>query len=265
MPDLHLSTNVKLHYLDPNPGEKPVVLLLHGLGVTGESWSLQFPALIEAGLRPLAPDLRGFGHSSYPGGGGRIATFAGDMAALLEQLDVAPAHVVGISLGGTVALQLALDHPELVRKLVLVNTFARLRPKGVRGYLYFALRMLMVHTLGIPAQARAVAKHMFPKPEQESSRADLIRQVSQANPKAYRATMRALARFDVLDRLGALVLPTLIITGSEDSTVDPENQKMLVERIPNARQEIIPGAGHAVSVDAPETFNRILPDFIIQS
>ncbi len=264
MPDLNLSTNVKIHYSDPNPHGTQVVLLLHGLGVTGESWSLQFSALIKAGLRPIAPDLRGFGQSSYPGGAGRITTFAGDMAALLQQLDIAPAHVIGISLGGTVALQLAIDHPELVRKLVLVNTFARLQPKGISGYLYFGLRMFMVHTLGMPAQARAVARHMFPKPEQESSRADLIRQVSQANPKAYRATMRALARFNVEDRLGTLSPPTLVITGGEDSTVDPGSQKVLVERIPNAKQEIIPGAGHAVIVDAPEIFNRLVLDFITQ-
>ncbi len=263
MPFAELSTGVRIHYLDPNPSGKPAVLLLHGLGAMGESWKLQFPPLTEAGMRPIAPDVRGFGDSSYPGGELTIEVFARDMAELLETLGVAPAHVVGISMGGTIALQLAMDRPELVRKLVLVNTFASLQPKGIGGRLYFLARMLMAHTLGVPTQAKMVAKKLFPRPEQEQLRRDLIAQIERANPKAYRAALSALGKFDVVDRLAEIRAPTLVITGSEDTTVPLENQRVLAERIPGARQVTIQGAGHAVIADSPEAFNEALLAFLI--
>ncbi len=262
MPFADLPTGVRLHYLDPNPSGSPAVLLLHGLGATGESWKLQFPPLIDAGMRPIAPSARGFGQSSYPGGKLTIAVFAEDMAALLEKLGTSPAHVVGISMGGTIALQLALSRPDMVRKLVLVSTFAKLHPKGVIGRLYFVIRLIMAYTFGIRAQAGIVARRIFPKPEQESLRQDLIRQVAQANPRAYRGAMMALGQFDVEDLLSTLQVPTLVITGSEDTNIPPENQQPLVERIPGARQVVIQGGGHAVSADSPEAFNQVILEFL---
>ena len=75
-----------LHFLDPNSSGRPAVLLLHGLGADGTSWSLQLPALCQAGFRPLAPDAPGFGRSPYNGGGWNVRRVAGQMAGLLEEL-----------------------------------------------------------------------------------------------------------------------------------------------------------------------------------
>jgi pimeloyl-ACP methyl ester carboxylesterase len=169
---------------------------------------------------------------------------------------------VGVSLGGTVALQLALDHPTLVLSLVLINTFARLRPDGLRSWLYFAMRMILMHTLGLGAQARLVARYMFPRPDQENLRRQLYQQVSRANPRAYRATMWALWRFDVECRLREIRVPTLVITGSLDRTVSPRNQRLLVERIPGARHVEVADANHAVPMDQPAIFARVLAEFL---
>ncbi len=128
MPIIQLSPQLALHTIEINPHGSPVVLLLHGLGATGESWGLQFPALQEAGFRVLAPDVRGFGKSTNPKGRLTIRDLARDMALLLNYLQAHPAHIVGISMGGAIALQLTLDYPNLVHRLVLVNTFSRLRP-----------------------------------------------------------------------------------------------------------------------------------------
>lgn len=144
MPRLKLSHDQFLHYADPNPGGSPVVLLLHGLGATSESWAAQVPVLV-------APDARGFGRSIYPGQTS-VPEMATDMAELLRQLEISSAHVVAISMGGTLALQLALDHSTYVQSLLLANTFARLHPDGLSGWLYFALRLLLVHTLGLETQ-----------------------------------------------------------------------------------------------------------------
>ena len=256
-----LPNGVTIHYEEYHAEGSPAVLLLHGLGSAGIDWLLQFKPLGEAGYRVLAPDLRGFGRSPWPGAT-TVPAMAEDMALLLEKLKASPAHVVGISMGGTVALQLALDFPERVRSLVLVNTFARLRPQGVRGLLYFPVRMALLYTLGLETQARLVAKRIFPHPHQEALRAQLRHRIAQTDPRAYRAAMWALARFNVEDRLGDVRAPTLVITGDEDTTVPPATQRLLAERIPGAQQVTIPGAGHAVILDSPAAFNAALLSFL---
>ncbi|RME86980.1 MAG: alpha/beta fold hydrolase [Anaerolineae bacterium] len=253
-----------LHYIDPAPENAPAVVLLHGLGANGESWLLQVPPLTEAGFRPLAPDMPGFGKSPYDGKGWSVTRCAAETAALLDDLGVDAAHVVGLSMGGVIAQRFALDFPHRVRKLVLVSTFAALRPKSAGEWLYFAWRFFLVHTLGLPAQAKAVAKRLFPRPEQEAFRQMLIEAVAQADPRAYRAAMRALWRHDARRALRALDIPTLVVTGEEDTTVPPESQRQLAGLIPGARQVVIPGAGHALSVDSPEAFNRELLAFLTE-
>jgi 3-oxoadipate enol-lactonase len=260
VPSQTLSPGLTIHYLDENATGTPTVLLLHGLGGTGGSWQRHISWLAQAGYRVLAPDMRGFGQSSYPGRTG-IALLAQDMAELLQRVGAGPAHVVGISLGGTVAQQVALDHPALARSLVLVNTFAKLRPDGFRSWLYYLMRLALVHTLGLGVQARLVARYMFPGPKQEQQRRQLYEQVIRANVHAYRATMRALWAFDVESRLGEIHVPTQIITGDQDSTVAPRNQRLMVDRIPGARQVVVANANHAVMVDQPEAFERTLRDF----
>jgi len=253
-----------LHYLDPNPSGRPAVLLLHGLGANCVSWTLQLPPLSEAGFRPIAPDAPGFGKSPYDGRGWSIAHAAAAMADLLEELQSGAAHVVGISMGGVIAQQLALDFPHLIQKLVLVNTFAVLRPDSLSGWLYYAWRLALVHTLGLPAQARVVTRRIFALKEQEELRRMLMDTIMQANPRAYRAAMRALGLFDSRKRLGEIKAPTLVITSSYDTTVSPIRQGLLVEGIAGARQAVIEEAGHAVSVDSPERFNRELLGFLQQ-
>ncbi len=252
-----------LNYLEINPAGGPTVVLLHGLGATGDSWQLQFPALEAGGYRVLAPDMRGFGHSGYPGKMS-VAAMAADVASLLEAQTHAPVHMVGISMGGTVAQQLALDAPQRIERLVLVNTFAKLRPNKPGAWLYFAWRMILVHGLGLEVQAKAVSKRLFPHPHQAGLRTQLQQQIQLANPRAYRATMRALALFNIANRLDEIHHPTLIITGEEDTTVLPPNQQLLVDSIPNARQIVIHDGGHGVSVDSATAFNTALLGFLTE-
>lgn len=264
MPDLTLSPGLSIHYLDENPQGRSPVLLLHGLGATGASWQLQAPALVEAGFRVIAPDARGFGASTWPGGIARVADLASDMARLLEALGATPAHVVGISMGGALALQLTLDAPHLLRRLVLANTFAALRPPRLSGYAYFGFRYLLVLMAGHQIQGQAVARRIFPRPEQEQYRRELLAEILQANPQGYRSAMRALARFNVQSRLREIRVPTLVVTAAGDTTIPPLTQARLAQGIPNARQSIIPNAGHAVTIDQPAHFNQILLEFLYQ-
>lgn len=250
-----------MYYLDLNLTGAAPVLLLHGLGASGASWGLQFEPLQAAGYRVIAPDLRGFGRSGYPGQQS-VAEMAADTAALLNATGCGAVYAAGISMGGTVALQLALDYPHLVRKLALVNTFAHLTPASSSETVYFALRFALIHTLGLGTQGKAVARRVFPHAGQENLRQLLYEQITQANPSGYRATMRALARFDVRPRLAGIRMPTLVVTGERDTTVPPPRQRHLVEGIPGARQVVIPDGGHAVIADQPEAFNKVFLEFL---
>ena len=251
-----------LHFLDPNPTGKPVVLLLHGLGADGSSWTLQLPALSRAGFRPLAPDAPGFGGSPYDGGGWNIRRVAAQMAGLLEELGGGPAHIVGLSMGGVIAQQFALDFPQLTKKLVLVSTFSVLRPQDLSGWAYFIRRAASILTLGLEAQAQVVARRVFPDPKDQELRAMYLAVVSRADPRAYRRAMAALGLFDSRRRLGGIHAPTLVLTGADDSTVSPDRQELLARAIPGAQQVVISHAGHAVSVDQPEQFTQAMLGFL---
>jgi len=232
------------------------VLLLHGLGSAGETWVGQAPVLRALDLRGLAPDQPGFGRTPWPGGPVTVARYAAFARAVLDRYRVDAAHVAGISFGGTVALQLALDAPERVRSLTLVNTFAHLRPRTLRQWLYFAWRSLLSRVVGHERQAALVARRVFPKAEHAEFRVFLERTIRQADPQVYRTLLRVLWHFDVRARLAEIRVPTLVVTGAEDTTVPPEVQSDLVRGIPTARQVIIPGGGHAVIADQVEAFNR---------
>lgn len=252
-----------LHYFDPNPAGQPAVLLLHGLGADAGSWTLQIPAITGVGFRPIAVDIPGFGLSPYNGHGWSIRRVADGMAGLLEELQTGPAHVVGLSLGGTIAQQFALDMPHLTRKLVLVSTFAVLRPDNLSGWVYFLQRFILVNTLGLSAQAKVVAKRVFPDPRHEKLRNILVETISHADPRAYRKAMASLGLFNSIKRLGEIKAPTLVITGADDTTVNPARQRLLAAGIPKSQQVIIPDAGHAVPVDQADRFNRELLNFLL--
>lgn len=262
MPAIDLSESLCLHCEEVNPAGNPPVLLIHGLGSAGGDWVLQFGPLANAGYRVLAPDMRGFGRSSAPPEV-TVQAMAQDMVLFLERMSAVPAHVVGISMGGAIALQLALDHPEMVRRLVLVNTFARIRPLGLGGWLYFMARAVQTFLAGPERQAELVARRLFPHPHQQALRENLIRRISQTNPCAYRSAMRSLMQFDVRHRLGELRMPVLVVTGAEDTTVPPSVQRALAQGIPGARHVVVEGSGHGIIADNPEAFNRILLEFLV--
>ena len=262
MPVLHLGEQLDIHFIDDNPTGKPAVLLIHGLGVTGESWGFQLPALISAGYRAVAPDLRGHGNSGYLGSENCIDELAADMAALLDHLEIPAAHIIGISLGGAVAIQLAIDYPQLVDKLVLVNTFAHLRPRNLPAWLFYLARGTLIGMLGITAQGKLVGNHMFPGDDLDWLRQRYLEQLRRSNPIAYRSTVRAILQFNVYHRLSEIRTSTLVLTGELDDTVPLDVQQQLVERIPNARQVIVPGGRHAMTVVQTEFINRHILDFL---
>lgn len=248
-----------LHYLDTGQGD--AILFLHGLGSCGDDWVLQTPAFADA-YRLIAPDLRGHGQSSKPAGPYSAALFAADAAALLDALGVERAHVAGLSLGGLVAQQLAIDFPRRVRSLALINTFAHLLSGSALELARLLRRGLISLALPMGRNARLVARSLFPYPHQAELRRYAAQRLAQNDRAAYRASIAAIRRFDSRRHLGRIACPALIITGDRDRTVPFSRQRELAHGIRGARWEIVRDSGHATPIDQPDAFNSLLRAFL---
>ncbi len=260
MPALGLG-EVTLHYETRGPDTGAPIVLLHGLGSSSADWAWSLPALA-ARHRVIAPDLRGHGRSSRPRGRLTVAAMADDVARLLTELAAPPAHVVGLSLGGCVAQALALDRPERVRSLTLVNAFARPAAAGPRGALRMLVRLGLLACAPMRVVAAHVARGLFPRPDQRELYLAAVASLA-ANPRrTYLASLHALARFDARRRLGELRCPTLVIAGDRDQTIPLAAKRLLQQSIPGARLVLIENSGHATPYDRPALFTSTLLAFI---
>lgn len=254
-----IGTGRLFHQSRGSPDGAPI-LFLHGLGSSSSDWAPVLPAF-EVRHRVILADLPGHGKSGV-GASLSVDTMAGEIAALLESLHERPAHVVGLSLGGCVALARALRSPGRVRSLTLVNAFARLRPADARG----ALRMLTRATLLAVAPMNVVAAHvargLFPHAHQREYYLRAVASLSRTPRRVYRASARALLGFDVIDRLGAITHPTLVIAGAGDRTVPLAAKEALARGIPGARLVVVPDSGHATPFDAALAFTDAVLDFV---
>lgn len=250
---------LRLHYLARGFG--PAVVLIHGLGSCGEDWFLlQAPALSQR-YRVLMPDLRGHGRSDKPPGPYTVPQMADDIAGWMQVLGTGPAHVVGLSLGGLVAQALAVRHPTQVRSLVLVNTFAYLRPRGLKEWWITVIRIGAL-LIKMALHARKEAEEMFPRTDQAGLRRVAYQRLCANDPQAYRAAMIAAAQYDGRPDLRCIRAPTLVVAGSEDTVVPLRAKEELASGIPGARLVVIPRSGHATPTDQPVAFNRVLLEFL---
>ncbi len=250
---------IQFHYTDEGQGE--AVVFLHGLGSSAADWQLQIP-VFAARYRVIALDLRGHGLSQAPGQPLTLTAMAEDVAALLGDLQAAPAHVVGLSLGGCVAQVLAVSRPALVRSLTLVNTFARLRPAGWHGVRRLLKRLWLLCFASMPVNAAYIAEGLFPRPDQAPFRAAAIASLSKNSRRTYFASIRAILGFDMRARLTGLRCPTLIVAGDRDTTVSLGAKEELHRLIPGAELVIVRDSGHATPYDQMEFFNQAVIEFV---
>ncbi len=251
-----------LHFIDVGQRGNPCLLLLHGLGATAESWHFQLTELPARGYRLIAPDLPGFGKSPPGEGRWKIPQAVEQVADLMTRLEIDGFFIAGISMGGVVALQLAHRHSEWVKGLILINTFASLRPKSPSEWRYFVRRGLRSFLRKPADQARIVADRVFPLPEQAFYRDLLMDSIQSVDARVYRRAMIELARFNFVSKLPLIQVPTLVISGERDTTIPLENQRELARRIPGAEHVVIPDGGHAVIADQPELFNQQVVRFL---
>jgi len=258
MPDIYIES-FKMHY--DAAGEGTPLVLLHGLGSSCTDWPLQISAFSEI-YRVIAPDCRGHGDSDKPPGPYSIELFAGDVLALLNRLDVAQAHVLGVSMGGMVALQMALADSQRIKSLVLVNTFSHLIVSGLGSLAALLRRALILRLFGMERMGRLVARQLFPRPDQEALRQFTAQRWARNDKAAYRAASLAVWRFNVTQRLGEIYCPTIIIAGEDDRTVSPPHRDVLQRGIVGSRLVVIPDSTHATPIDQPQHFNQVVLEFL---
>ncbi len=258
MPDTTVN-DITLHYVDEGQGD-PIVFL-HGLGSCGDDWVLQ-AQFFAPRFRVIAPDLRGHGQSAKPAGPYSIAQFAADVTALLDALSIDSAHVVGLSLGGLVAQQIAIDSPHRVRRLTLTNTFAHLLSGSVFEMARLLRRGAISLVLPLERSSQHVARGLFPYPHQAELRRLAAQRIVGNDRAAYRASIAAIRRFDSRRDLKRIIAPTLVITGERDRTVPRRRQRELAGGIRGARWEIIRDSGHATPLDQAEAYNDLLASFL---
>jgi 3-oxoadipate enol-lactonase len=238
------------------------VLLIHGLGYARWGWEPVAEPLARR-FRLLLFDNRGIGESEIPPGPYTAAAMAEDAAAVLDEAGVERAHVVGTSLGGMIAQELALARPERVAKLVLACT----TPGGAGAF------PLPEQTLALIAEAsslpqdvairRFVENALAPgAPQELVDRIVAYRLASPPDPAGWAAQAAAGMFFDAFDRVERIAAPTLVVHGTADGVVDPRNADLLAERIPGARLELFPGTGHLFFWEQPERFVEIVGEFL---
>ncbi len=246
-------------------GQGAPLLLLSGLGGGVWSWFGQIP-FFQTHYRTIVFDNRGAGHSQIPPPPYAIQEFAADALRLLDHLQVEQAFVLGLSMGGMIAQELTLTAPQRVRALVLGCTHCG-------GSLHISPSPRVVQTLMNNAgltQEGIIRKNLplfFSKAGLQSRREDIesyvhaLLQAPHQPKEAFEAQLKAIHDFDCCGRLDTISVPTLIITGSMDILVPPENSRILAERIPHAERVMIPGAGHALHVECRDTLNGLALDF----
>ncbi len=245
-------------------GEGPDVLLIAGLGDPVEAWQFQLEGLSDR-YRVTAFDNRGMGRSPLPEGSYSVRTLAEDAAGVLRALDISAAHVAGFSGGSIIAQELVLNHPELVRSLVLVSTWARFDRA-----LYPLLDFVRWLAKEAPSE-RSFLEWFYlwiytRRSHDDGTVARIIDEVEAFPHKPSAAAVQRMidayvAHEGTADRLEDIGVPTLVMAGGQDIMTPPQLGRVVAQGIPGARFEVLETEAHQPFQEVPERFNALVSAF----
>lgn len=258
--------DINLEYYDESDG--PPLLMIRGLGAQATTWGEPVLAPLRERVRVIRLSNRGTGLSDKPAGPVSIRTMADDAAALLDALGVDRAHVFGVSMGGMIAQELALNHAERVDRLVLGCTFAG-GPNAVRAGADVMALLTPQAGQSAEEQIRRTRPALVTERtmRERGEFLDEMMRIDLETPTPLETVVKQLAaigEFDTYDRLPSIRAPTLVIHGDSDVLVPAENARILHERIPGSTLEIVPEAGHMFFWDQPEETAAILTSFLLR-
>lgn len=247
-------------------GEGRPVLLLHGISNSGRAWAPQIPPLVEAGYRVIVPDHAGHGASARLNAAIAVDDLVDDVEQLLDHLEVDTLDVVGLSLGGMIAMAMALRRPARIGRLVVANSFDKTATAEFR-----AMAQGWARTFEQPHGPVNRLEHTWPSlvsPAFVASAQGLqtwqvwhaIAATTDGASLAHVA--RGITNFDVSDRLEMLTMPVLFIAGSLDTMSPPALSRAMAERVPDGNYACIEGAAHLSNVDSAEAFSALMMSFL---
>ena len=247
-------------------GDGPPVVLIMGLGGWSGDWGTYFPSLLAKTHRVILLDNRGTGTSSRPPGPYTLEQLAHDVVAVIDELAGGRAHVLGISMGGMIAQHLALDHPRVVEKLVLVSTHCG----GSRALLPMPhILPALFHAPDTPpavavrARLAAIAAPGWAEKNPELLDERLNHAMRAPTPvRTFRAQLDAIMRADRYARLDEIDADTLVIHGDADALVPYANGQLLARRIHGAELYTLKGVGHLPMWEAPDETARVITAFL---
>ena len=257
MPTLQVN-NINLNY--EIKGQGPSILFIHGLGSSHRDWEEQV-SYFSKDYQTVAFDVRGHGQSDKPTGPYSIKLFSDDTAELIKSLDLSPAHIVGISMGGMIAFQLAVDYPDVLKSMTIVNSGPEMIARSFKEKLMIFQRSVIFRLLSMHKIGEILAGRLFPNTGQEELREKMISRWAENDKQAYMDSFKALVGWSVSDNISAFDCPTLVIAADEDYT--PVSLKEdYVARMKNAQLTVIKDSRHATPLDQPLEFNKTLADFL---
>jgi 3-oxoadipate enol-lactonase len=250
---------VTLHYAESGDRDGFPVVFANSLGTDFRLWDQVLP-LLPAGLRIIRYDKRGHGLSGGPAAPYFMGDLVGDLAALMNRLEMKNALVVGLSIGGMIAQGLAAERPDLVAALVLSNTGAKIGTAAV-----WEERIALARAQGIETLADGTMERWFSRSFRSDRRAELLawrNMLCRTWVEGYIGCSEAIAATDLYESTARLKLPVLGIAGSEDGSTPPDLVRETVELVEGSEFALIQGAGHLPCVEKPEEYAALLGRFI---
>jgi pimeloyl-ACP methyl ester carboxylesterase len=258
---------INLEYYDEGSG--PPLLLIRGLGAQCTTWGEPFLAPLREHFRVIRFSNRGTGLSDKPDGAITVRKLADDAAALLDALGIERAHVFGVSLGGMIAQELAIGHPQRVLGLVLGCTFAG-GAHSIQPTDQIRASLAPDPNLTREEQIRRAWPFLMTERSIEERR-EFIEEMlaldvkTPTPPATVIQQMVAVQSFDTYDRLPAIDNPALVVHGDSDALIPDENGRIIHKRIPGSQLEIIKDAGHMFFWEYPEATAALLTSFLLKA
>ena len=255
-------TRIRLRDLDVHfeeRGSGDAILLIHGLGSSTEDWEPQVTELARE-YRVVSYDVRGHGQTDKPRGRYSVRQFAEDAAALIETLGLAPVHVIGLSMGGMIAFQLAADYPTLVRSLVIVNSGPEMILRRPREKFAIMQRRMIVRLMGMRKMGTVLADRLLPGADHVERRALFAERWARNDKGAYLRALSAIVGWSVTERLASIACPVLVVTADQDYTPVAWKQ-WYTDLLPNGSLVVIPDSRHMMPIERPELFHEALHSF----
>lgn len=243
-------------------GSGPSLVLLHGWPLDGRQWQRQLDALSDE-FRVVAWDAPGAGLSSDPPTTFRLADWAACLAAFIQALNLAPAHVAGLSFGGGLALELFRRHREVVRSLILMSAYAGWGGSLPADEVFRRLELTRRNTTLPPERwAPALIDTLLPKGASPELADELAMMLADFHPQATRTSLESFAEADLSDMLADVDVPTLLLYGELDVRSPRHVWEPIHEGIVGSRLVIVPDVGHMVNMQASVRCNEEIRAFV---